>query len=85
MSEQEPTGGIADVMALDARSDDFAADTVEAYEALSQRVKALEGQIKALLDLFEHSANRTWDAFEEVTDMMKTLSAAITTVGRRTP
>ncbi len=53
----EPEAGVADAMALAARSEDFATDTIEAYEALSQRVKALEERVEhvydALLDYFE--------------------------------
>jgi hypothetical protein len=38
----EREAGVADVMAL---HEDFATDTVEAYEALSQRMKGLEDDL----------------------------------------
>jgi hypothetical protein len=40
MSEHEPEAGVAEALALAARSE--GQGTVEAYEALSRRVKALE-------------------------------------------
>lgn len=47
--ESEPTGGVADVMALHAKSEgygsDFAADTAEPYEALNKRVNFLSSRI----------------------------------------
>jgi hypothetical protein len=69
-------------MAEDNPLREFVKTTLETLEALSQRVKALEDRFQAMLDLIEHSENRTWDAFEKVTDTIKTLGEAII-VGKR--
>lgn len=73
MSEHEPTGGIDDVMVLDARSDDFTADTVQAYEALSQRVKALEDLVASLVK----GQGLTADTLTSVTEAMQAVTERI--------
>lgn len=77
----QPEAGVADFMALAAKSEDlgidkaisdgleqFTADTVEAYEALSHRVKALEDgtKVQVAIETLTYALERIVVAIEDL-------------------